>query len=32
MKERVVIILMAVCCFVDVLAQNVTRNYEDVSM
>ena len=32
MKERVVIILMAVCCFVDVLAQKVTRNYEDVSM
>ena len=28
MKKRVVIILIAMCCFVDVLAQKVTRNYE----
>ena len=32
MKKRVVIILIAMCCFVDVLAQKVTRNYENVSM
>lgn len=32
MKKRVVIILIAMCCFVGVVAQKVTRNYENVSM
>ena len=32
MKKRVVIIIIAMCCFVGVVAQKVTRNYENVSM